>query len=135
MAEALAFLHATKLPSSDSHSAAVVHGDIRPENVVVDEVEGEYRYLLSEFGTAHLLEDRGGTELSSELMNPRYTAPELVEEVPILTSAVDVFGFAMTAYEVCALLFRQFDADRYTLQINTEKEPFFETRNVSLCIK
>jgi serine/threonine protein kinase len=102
IAEGLAYLHSCKLTTVAGYegSLGIVHGDVRPENVVVDEVDGEYRYLLSEFGMAHVMEDVTGVVMSNMALSQRYIAPELCEENAFLKPSADVFGFAMTAYEV-----------------------------------
>ncbi len=72
-----------------AHRGAVLHCDVRPQNVLVTEF-GEP--ALSDFGVAQLHARSGPFELLTE-----HTAPELLEGSP-LTEATDVYGLSSTIY-------------------------------------
>lgn len=70
------------------HSHGVVHGDVKPANLVLTP---EGRVVLVDFGISRLDDDDGPLLTGS----PGYAAPESSDGV--LSSAADVFGLAATA--------------------------------------
>lgn len=83
-----------------THARGVVHGDMKPSNVMVSE-EG---VRLFDFGLGQALEGvlHGLPHLSRERFNawtPGYAAPELLEGQPLATSA-DIYGVACVIYEL-----------------------------------
>lgn len=97
-------LHKIVLPLLDAlahtHARGVVHGDMKPSNVMVSE-EG---VRLFDFGLGQALEGvlHGLPQLSRERFNawtPGYAAPELLEGQPLAASA-DLYGVACVIYEL-----------------------------------
>ncbi|WP_339456198.1 serine/threonine-protein kinase [Pseudomonas sp. EA_65y_Pfl1_P120] len=83
-----------------THARGVVHGDMKPSNVMVSE-EG---VRLFDFGLGQAQEGvlHGLPQLSRERFNawtPGYAAPELLEGQPLATSA-DIYGVACVIYEL-----------------------------------
>jgi len=76
-----------------AHKAGLVHGDVKPENILISAV-GEP--LLGDLGLASLQAAAEPMEhLAGEITV--HTAPEAFEEAPV-TPAVDVYGLASTMY-------------------------------------
>ncbi len=69
-----------------AHDAGVVHGDVRPENV-----------MLSSDGTAHLVDFAVGTSGGGAGWGSLYAAPETSERGYRPQPAADVYGLGMTA--------------------------------------
>ena len=79
--------HDACLAVSAAHRQLVVHGDIKPSNLIVT-AEGQARLL--DFGVAKLLDGKAGAGLS-EALTPGFSAPEQMAAEPISTAA-DIFS-------------------------------------------
>lgn len=83
-----------------THSARVLHRDIKPDNVLLDLTGEVPEVRLSDFGIARLAE---GTAIrSSQLIGtPEYIAPEAIS-TEVVTAATDVYGTGIVLYELLA---------------------------------
>jgi len=81
-----------------AHQRLVVHGDIKPSNVLVDR---EGRAKLCDFGIARLLDaDDASTNRSAvRALTPRYASPEQIRGEPV-TTASDVYSLGALFYEL-----------------------------------
>jgi serine/threonine protein kinase len=86
LAEALAHLH----------ERGILHRDVKPENVLLDEAGEVY---LADLGLADALEETGLTKTGLMVGTPRYMAPELFEQDTYSTSS-DVYALALVLLEV-----------------------------------
>lgn len=87
-----------------AHSHGIVHRDLRPGNVLI---ENSGRVVLSDFGIAGILES--GTETITRITQAgqllgetRYTSPEQLQGEQV-TEAADVYSLAVTGYELLTL--------------------------------
>jgi serine/threonine protein kinase len=85
-----------------AHRQGIIHRDIRPENVFVENRTG--RAVLGDFGIAALTESGSAsaqklTAVGVRLGEVRYMSPEQVRGEPV-TEQSDVYSFGILAYEV-----------------------------------
>jgi serine/threonine protein kinase len=80
-----------------AHTRAVVHRDIKPQNVLVPE-DGETHAKLMDFGVARLTDGAALTAPGDVVGTLAYMAPEQAEGKPCGPEA-DVYSLALTLYE------------------------------------
>lgn len=92
------------------HEKGILHRDLKPENILIDE---NYYPRVCDFGLSKCfsksLTKSIQLSMTGKIGTPIYMAPELMEEDDHFGPGVDVYSFAMMAYEII-----------------TGKEPFFE---------
>ncbi|KAL5514114.1 hypothetical protein ACEPAG_2875 [Sanghuangporus baumii] len=83
-----------------SYNPPIVHGAIRGANILINQ-KGDL--LLADFGLSKVMENVTGVQIthtSGISESYRWSAPELCSDPYILTTASDVFAFAMTVIEL-----------------------------------
>ena len=93
-ADRLAVLRQTAVGLECVHAAGMVHGDVKPSNVFV---ENGGNVKLLDFGTTRRLESLAGS-LSSRVGTPAYIAPEVLQAGKLSVRA-DMFSFGVLAFE------------------------------------
>jgi serine/threonine protein kinase/ABC-type glycerol-3-phosphate transport system substrate-binding protein/class 3 adenylate cyclase len=79
-----------------AHARALVHGDVKPSNVLLDESEHVY---LADFGLTRRLDEQGSPASESRSIGtPAYLAPERIAGEPIDRRA-DVYSLGCLLYE------------------------------------
>ncbi len=81
-----------------AHDRAVVHRDIKPQNVLVVESDGEVRAKLMDFGVARLADAASLTVPGDVVGTLAYMSPEQAEGRPAGPEA-DVYSLALMLYE------------------------------------
>ncbi|WP_344319173.1 serine/threonine-protein kinase, partial [Actinocatenispora thailandica] len=76
------------------HAAGVVHGDVKPGNILVPEPPGTDGVRLVDFGVAQRMQCPTGATHAT----PEYVAPEVVAGRPPVPAS-DVYGIGIVAYE------------------------------------
>ncbi|GIJ62930.1 serine/threonine-protein kinase [Virgisporangium aurantiacum] len=85
-----------------AHGKAVVHRDLKPDNVLLaPRMDGGIRLRLTDFGIARVLDGPRMTTSGAVLGTPNYMAPEVIEGSPA-TPAADVYGLGIMLYELLA---------------------------------
>ncbi len=81
-----------------AHRAGVVHRDVKPENIFLDDVSG--RAMLSDFGVARVMD--APTELTATgttIGTPTYMAPEQIDGIQ-LDGRSDLYSLGMVGWEM-----------------------------------
>lgn len=83
------------------HAAGLIHRDVKPANFLLGATEDGPVLKLSDFGVARFLDVPARTRAGSVIGTDGYIAPELLQKQDVEpTSAVDVYGFGLVAYEI-----------------------------------
>lgn len=84
-----------------AHRNGVVHRDVKPENIFLEE-EGTDRALLADFGVARLLDTQSELTLTGAAIGtPLYMSPEQVDGGPI-DGRTDVYSLGLVGWEMLA---------------------------------
>ncbi len=92
LSDALAYLH--------SRNPAIIHQDIKPDNVLIDE---DGNFLLTDFGISSRMRHTmaKSTGKASTSMSIAYAPPERFSGTPRSLAASDVFSLGVMLYELC----------------------------------
>jgi serine/threonine protein kinase len=99
-AQVAALGHQVAAALEAAHAAAIVHGDVKPENVLVATTEPDLTVKLTDFGVARLV-DATASKSVARVGTPSYMAPELITGGPV-GRASDVYSLGVLLYEALA---------------------------------
>jgi len=108
-AKALQFLHAN----------AIIHRDIKPQNILVFSLEQRtpVHVKLTDFGTARFITETA-TNVTKNVGTFAYMAPEALGKNPRIDKSADVYSFAILMWEV---LYEQLPFEEFQWQSELEK--------------
>ncbi|MEV6711383.1 protein kinase [Lentzea sp. NPDC051208] len=84
---------------ASAHARGVVHGDVKPENVLMDSSTAERVPKLTDFGIATVVASAGTRTSTSRVGTVEYMAPETAAGGPV-SPAVDVYALGVVLYEL-----------------------------------
>jgi serine/threonine protein kinase len=81
------------------HAKGVVHRDIKPENIMYRRMpNGEFHFLLTDFGIAKLRE-QSNTVTGSSMLTYEYASPEQFNHSRTVSSPTDYYSLGVVLYE------------------------------------
>jgi len=97
---AVEFLRQAASGLSYAHQHGVIHRDVKPENMMLEETTG--RLVLTDFGLAKALGAESLTVPGDMIGTPHYMAPEQLEDDTQVDGRCDEYSLALVAYEMLA---------------------------------
>jgi serine/threonine-protein kinase len=94
-ADAVAIMRQIAAALDAAHAAGVIHGDVKPENILVT---GDNFAYLTDFGMSHVATDAGLTESGAAVGAYRYVAPERFGSDEV-TYRADIYALACVLHE------------------------------------
>jgi serine/threonine protein kinase len=88
------------LDYAHSHEPPVIHRDVKPENILIEERSG--RAVVTDFGIAKVLGAGGKTRTGLMLGTLLYCAPEQVLQHEKLDGRADIYSLGLVMYEMVA---------------------------------
>lgn len=85
------------------HEQGVIHRDLKPQNILIDD---NFFPRVSDFGLSRCFSQSLSTsmkiQMTGSIGTPLYMAPELMNDEDQYGPAVDIYAFALIAYEIIA---------------------------------
>ncbi|KZW00630.1 hypothetical protein EXIGLDRAFT_720865 [Exidia glandulosa HHB12029] len=97
-AEHLRLMHEIAMGMAYLHSRQVIHGDMKAANVLVDD---QHQCVIADFGQSDIRDEvyrLSGRSVPHGTV--RWSAPEIIFGEGVLTTAVDVYAFAICCHEI-----------------------------------
>ncbi len=85
---------------AEVHAVGVVHRDVKPENVLMDDIGAQRTPRLTDFGMSRFTNSSQLGRSSVLAGTPRYVAPELADGGDA-TPAADLYSLGIVLYELC----------------------------------
>ncbi|MFI5896752.1 serine/threonine-protein kinase [Actinoplanes sp. NPDC051513] len=96
--EAATLLAQVAAALTQAHELGVVHRDVKPDNILLQEADGRHEVRLTDFGIARVLDAAGLTTPQAIVGTPHYMAPEAIQGDA--EPASDVYSAGIVLYEL-----------------------------------
>jgi serine/threonine-protein kinase len=83
---------------AQAHELGVVHRDVKPDNILLQDTEGRLAVRLTDFGIARVLDTAGLTTPQAIVGTPHYMAPEAISGEAVTAS--DVYAVGVVLFEL-----------------------------------
>ncbi|WP_433719057.1 serine/threonine-protein kinase [Actinoplanes sp. CA-051413] len=98
-AEAARLLAQVAAALAEAHTLGVVHRDVKPDNILLQTVDGRADARLTDFGIARVVDAAGLTTPHAIIGTPHYMAPEVISGADA-GPAADVYAVGVVLYEL-----------------------------------
>ena len=98
-AEAARLLAQVASALAEAHALGVVHRDVKPDNILLQAVDGRADARLTDFGIARVVDAAGLTTPHAVIGTPHYMAPEVISGADAGPPA-DVYAVGVVLYEL-----------------------------------
>ncbi len=93
------YLYEAALALHVAHKAGVLHRDLKPQNLMLDECQD--RVMVADFGLAKLLEAPVELTQTGEVIGtPAYMSPEQAHDSAVVTPLTDIYAVGATLYQL-----------------------------------
>jgi tetratricopeptide (TPR) repeat protein len=101
LGEAVMFLKSLLGALAVAHEAGVIHRDVKPQNILVDRVDGQHRARLVDFGIAKTsVADSATTQRGMVLGTPAYMSPEQIMDSSRVDARADLWALSVCFFEL-----------------------------------
>lgn len=84
------------------HNKSIIHGDIKSLNILLAEEGGSIIAKISDFGLSKIYTNvlNNTVPIESNGLSLKWAAPELLQEIQIVTPAVDIYAYGTVLWEL-----------------------------------
>ncbi len=111
---------------SHAHSNGVIHSDIKPDNIIVDEY---FEPRITDFGIAKLISD-GSTGTKQMYGSARYSSPEQVQG-KIIDERSDIYSLGVVLYELINKVLPYPSETEEVIDFKLSKLPIVNPKNIN----
>lgn len=99
--EAIVILRSLLGALAVAHEAGIFHRDVKPQNILIDRVNGQTRARLVDFGIAKTsVPDAMTTQTGMVLGTPAYMSPEQIQDSSKIDERADLWALAVCFFEL-----------------------------------
>ena len=99
--EAIVILRSLLGALAVAHEAGIFHRDVKPQNILIDHVNGQTRARLVDFGIAKTsVPDATTTQTGMVLGTPAYMSPEQIQDSSKIDERADLWALAVCFFEL-----------------------------------
>ena len=83
-----------------AHTLGIFHRDIKPDNIIIEENDGEFNPFILDFGIAHQNDSQKLTDQGHLIGTPGYMSPEQIKGEQSIDNRTDIFSLGVVLYQL-----------------------------------